>query len=116
MKYVIAIIICAILFASNPKLEAHQRAAKDKISQVLRSQLSKSIDNSVQTEFAVMLGASLVDDVIIEVVKRKDYFFFSLTSIEFNGNNSNVGIGILGQVWFFDEINDQIEQLKEKLR
>lgn len=122
MKYIIAVIILVILFVSNPTLEDHQRAVKDKVSQMLRNEISSSSDKSSSllgqagTELGIMYGSSLVDGIIKEVVRRKDYFFFSLTSVEFNGNNQIIGLGILGNVFISDEVDKALKDGAEKLK
>ncbi|MEI6088305.1 MAG: hypothetical protein WCR66_11985 [Bacteroidota bacterium] len=121
MKYILAIVVLAILYASNPNLDEHQRSVKDKVSQLIRREVSSSGKSSssygdIGTELGVMFGSSLVDGIITDVVRRKDYFFFSLTSVEYNGNNKIIGIGILGKVFISDEVDKELNKGTEKVK
>ena len=122
MKYILVIIILVILFASNPSLEDHQRAVKDKVSQLLRSEMSSIKETSsgllgnLGAEMGVMFGTSLVEGMVKEIVRRKDYFFFSLTSVEFDGKNKIIGFGVLGKVIISDEVDKELKNEKDKLK
>ena len=121
MKYILAIVVLAILYASNPNLDEHQRALKDKVSQLIRREVSssgKSVSSlgDIGTELGVMFGSSLADGIIKDVVRRKDYFFFSLTSIEFEGNNKIIGLGILGKVFITDQVDYELNKGTQKVK
>ena len=57
-----------------------------------------------------MFGNSLVEGIVKEVVKKKDYFFFSLTSIEYNGYEKVIGIGIMGNVHISEEVEKELKK------
>ena len=44
------------------------------------------------------------------VLKKKDYFFFSLTSIEYNGYEKVIGIGIMGNVHISEEVEKELKK------
>jgi hypothetical protein len=115
MKYIIVICLLAILYASNPSLEDHQNAVKEKISSLIKSQntsdeKSTTILGEVGSAIGALFGNTLVEGIVKEVVKKKDYFFFSLTSIEYNGNQKVIGIGILGNVHISEEVEKELKK------
>lgn len=115
MKYIGAFIVMVVLFTSNPSLQDHQSAVSAKVGQVLRSEVSSSGSETsnlekIGIEFGVMLGSSLLDNMVKEVIKRKDYFFFSLTSFEYNGENRIIGIGVLGNVFISNDVEQELRR------
>jgi hypothetical protein len=115
MKYIIIIALLAILYASNPNLEDHQNAVKEKISKIIKSQIptdekTTSTVGEIGTAIGALFGNSLVDGIVKEVVKKKDYFFFSLTSIEYNGYEKVIGIGIMGNVHISEEVEKELKK------
>ena len=115
MKYIIVICLLAILYASNPSLEDHQNAVKEKISKIIKSQMptdekTTSTLGEIGTAIGTLFGNSLLEGIAKEVVKKKDYFFFSLTSVEYNGNEKVIGIGILGNVHISEEVEKELKK------
>jgi len=112
MKFIIAIAIMAILYASNPDLLTHQNAVKVKISNLIKKQISseKSTNSNEQAGKFVLglFGEGIADEAVKEFIKRKDYFFFSLTTFEFNGNETTIGVGLLGNVFITDELEKEL--------
>jgi hypothetical protein len=115
MKYIIIIALLAILYASNPSLEDHQNAVKEKISKIIKSQIptdekTTSTVGAIGTAIGTLFGKSLIEGIVKEVVKKKDYFFFSLTSIEYNGYEKVIGIGIMGNVHISEEVEKELKK------
>lgn len=123
MKYIIAIALLTILYASNPTLADHQNAVKEKISKLIKSENPSeekptNLLSEVGSAIGALFGNSLVEGIVKEVVKRKDYFFFSLTSVEYNGYDKVIGIGILGNVHISEEVEKELKKgnYAEKLK
>jgi hypothetical protein len=115
MKYIIVIALLAILYASNPSLEDHQNAVKEKISKIIKSQIptdekTTSTVGEIGTAIGTLFGNSVLESIAKEVVKKKDYFFFSLTSVEYNGYNKVIGIGIMGNVHISEEVEKELKK------
>jgi hypothetical protein len=96
-------------------LEDHQNAVKEKISKIIKSQIptdekTTSTVGEIGTAIGALFGNSLVDGIVKEVVKKKDYFFFSLTSIEYNGYEKVIGIGIMGNVHISEEVEKELKK------
>ena len=121
MRYIIAIVVLLILYTSNPNLEDHQSAVNNKVSKLIRNEVqtrqkSTSDLGEIGTELGVMFGTSLVEGIIKEVVKRKDYFIFSITSLEFNGHKKIIGVGLLGNVFISNEVDHDLKEGTEKVK
>jgi len=83
MKYIIIIALLAILYASNPNLEDHQNAVKEKISKIIKSQIptdekTTSTVGEIGTAIGALFGNSLVEGIVKEVVKKKGLLLFFL--------------------------------------
>ena len=96
-------------------LEDHQNAVKEKISKIIKSQMptdekTTSTLGEIGTAIGTLFGNSLLEGIAKEVVKKKDYFFFSLTSVEYNGNEKVIGIGILGNVHISEEVEKELKK------
>lgn len=116
MKYIVTIIIIAILMVSNPKLQDHQYCVKAKVNNLIRNSISSENNStSLFAELGVWVGDSVADSLVKNVIKRKDFLLFSLTSFEFNGINKIIGVGILGHVFISDKVDQELENSKDKL-
>ena len=120
MKYILLIVLLIILYASNPAIEAHQNAVKSKLSHLIKQQTAtKSNDNTTEKlgkAFIGYLGESFADQIVNEYIKRKDYFFFSLTTIEFKGNEKIIGVGLFGNVFISDELENELNKDINKIK
>ena len=63
------------------------------------------------TEIGATYGTSLINNITAQIIRRQDYYFFSLTKLEFNGSTQTIGIGIFGNVFFFNEVDRKISEL-----
>jgi hypothetical protein len=48
-------------------------------------------------------------------ISRQNFLFFSLTEMSFNDENKYIGIGILDNVIVFDEFENQLNTLYERM-
>ena len=83
MKYIIIIALLAILYASNPSLEDHQNAVKEKISKIIKSQIptdekTTSTVGEIGTAIGTLFGNSVLESIAKEVVKKKGLLLFFL--------------------------------------
>ncbi len=117
MRYIFLLVIIAIFYTSNPSALEHQQAVKNKINKVLKNNyLSNSgtpSDNLISSLGGLFVDG-LVDGAVESYVTRKDYFLFSLTNIDFNGETRVIGVGLLGKVKISDEFMDVIKQTIQK--
>ncbi len=113
MRYILLLVLIAILYTSNPSLSEHQQAVKDKVSVVIKNYFPSN--NGTKTDNLISsLGELFVDGLVGGAVEsyvtRKDYFIFSLTYVDFNGQSSVVGLGVLGNVIISEEFTKALKQ------
>jgi hypothetical protein len=121
---IIAIVLLGVLAVSNPKLEEHQRAMRFKIEKIVdrefgtsnSSSSSSSTLETIASGIGSMLKTSIIDGIVKEYVKRKDYLFFSLTTVEINSEPKIVGIGLLGNVFISEKVDQEVSNGKDALK
>ena len=80
-KYILCILLLALLFASNPGLQDHRDAVSAKINRLLAKEISAE-DTTGNTlgkagaQLGQMLGSMIITKVVENAVQRKNYLFF----------------------------------------
>jgi hypothetical protein len=121
---IIAIVLLGVLAVSNPKLEEHQRAMRFKIEKIVDREFGTSSSSSsssstletIASGIGSMLKTSIIDGIVKEYVKRKDYLLFSLTTVEINNEPKIVGIGLLGNVFISEKVDDEVRNGKDAMK
>ena len=120
-KYILFILLLALLFASNPGLQDHRDAVSAKINRLLAKEISKD-DTTGNTldgagaQLGQMLGSMVINKVVENAVQRKNYLFFSLTSFEINGDEKIIGFGILGNVFITNHVDQKFNEARDKMQ
>lgn len=92
---IIALIVAAVF--TCPKKGQHVAAISDKVSSVLRDELSEDADDF--EALGVLLGSALATPIIKNSIYVKDYVVFSVGKFSFQGEENLVSIGVLGHVF-----------------
>lgn len=110
IRYVIGLIFVAILLFSNPSEDAHRQA-------VINITVKKNGISDVKGEFFNNLKTAVTYYSTVEVapmmIFRRNYILFSITEMKFNGEKKDIGIGILGTVILYVELENWIKDLIE---
>jgi hypothetical protein len=113
LKYLLIAGVLVLLFASNPNVEAHRDAVSQKVKKIMQRAVADT--TNIDGDFAkagaqlgAMLGGALAGKIVDEVVDRKNFVFFSLTTITFNGEEKVIGLGILGNVFLSSKVEQAI--------
>ena len=106
---IIGLVIAAIL--TCPKKEQHVAAISDKVSSVLRDELSEDSDGF--ETLGVLLGSALAKPFIKESIYIKDYVLFSLGKYSYQGNENVVSVGVFGHV--FTASKENMKQAVDEL-
>ena len=119
------LITCAI--ATNPSPERHKEAFKNKIYQYLHEPLSETLSNTktIQDEsiFALemLVGNTIYETLVDNLVSSENYILFSLTQISIAGESKIIGYGLFGNVYLdksldkaFEQFLNENKQLKDK--
>ena len=117
MRYILLLVAIAIMYTSNPSLSEHQQAVKDEVSVVIKNYFPSNSETTADNLISSLGGLfvdGLVGGAVESYVTRKDYFIFSLTNVNFNGQSRVVGLGVLGNVIIRKEFANVIKQLLPK--
>ena len=106
---IIGLIVAAIF--TCPKKEQHVAAISDKVSSVLRDELSEDADDF--EALGVLLGSALATPFIKNSIYVKDYVVFSVGKFSFQGEENLVSIGLLGHV--FTASRENMKQAVDEL-
>ena len=100
--------ILVALMATNPSTDEHKEAVKEKVSAVIEN--NNSNGNAFQ-KLGEQLGQTIGMALIDKMIKRENYYLYSLTKSKFLNNNEEekiVGFGFFGKVYLIDKFSDQI--------
>lgn len=119
IKYALGILVFVFftLILTNPSLEEHKEATKLKCNSLIFKQIasenSGDLVNKLATTVGTLWGGPIVDELIDKTLNRENYLIFSLTKIKWLDENKTIGIGILGNVYLTDKLDNA---LKEKTK
>jgi hypothetical protein len=102
------------LMATNPSIEDHRIAVFDEMKEKMSSS-SSSVSTNEWQKAGEAIGFAIGKGILENAVSRENYVLFSLTKITINGNQKNIGIGILGNVLVNNEILNSGNELSTNL-
>ncbi|MCW3086247.1 MAG: hypothetical protein JWP12_3613 [Bacteroidetes bacterium] len=120
-KYLIfGIVAFVILIAviTNPNEDRHKSAVKSKILSLTLT-LQKPVDemgdvNSPLAQAGMglgsMIGGAIVEQLVNTCVSEDNYVLFSLTKITWNGETRIIGVGVFGNVFLTDKIDETLKK------
>ena len=109
-----------LLFATaaltNPDTDKHKEEVKTKMNAFYDDKLAEN-DNEANDQWSqagrslgVMLGKSMIDKMIDNVITSSNFIVFSTTKVNWEGNTKTIGIGLFGNVFLSKEINEVLQQ------
>lgn len=102
----------ALLIFTCPEREDHDVALRNAISEVYKSHISGSEDQSGAMKYLSFMGSLILDHFADSFIKNhvtfNDYYLFSTSEAEFKGKERIIAFGILGKIYTFDE--DDLEE------
>lgn len=119
----LSILLVAILIFTNPSEENHIESVKSKLKIAFKKKTSSDISENQDYAFktlgnglGLLLGDTFIDKLTDGIVSRKNYLLFSLTNVNYIGEQKTIGFGILGNVFLSDKIENifQKEEQTEK--
>jgi hypothetical protein len=121
---IISIIALAVIVAilTNPKPEVHKEALKNKLYQYMHGPMTYDLNNArtrqeeVVQMFDILLGNTLLESVIDNLVTSDNYLIFSLTRLSLEGNSKIIGYGIFGNVYLDKNIDDLLNEAFSKTK
>lgn len=103
-----------ILFFTNPSEINHIDSVKSKLKSLYKKEMANNLMNdtgensfsSIGNGLGLLFGDIFIDKMTDGFISRENYYLFSLTKAEFNGEENIIGLGIIGNVYLSDKIND----------
>jgi hypothetical protein len=103
---VIALLIIVAAIFTNPSLEKHQAAVKEKVENM--DEINADVDGDTLKKLGALLGDAIglktMEKYLNNNVKIEDLKVCSLTKMKINGEYKTVGIGAFGNVWLMGEL------------
>lgn len=115
---VLAIFGVFILMAviTNPNQDRHKEVIKNKLNTYIQKSMKESLTESSNKweqagqALGLMLGGVLVDRVIDNLVTTDNYVLFSTTKITWDGQTRVVGVGLFGNVYVTDKLDETLNK------
>lgn len=107
----IVVVVLAVAYFTNPTTEKHQQTAKEMAERIVEKKLSSF---NVPASWLKSENNSIVDDFTDKLIKQyvfvDNYYLFSLTKVEWEGEEYPVGVGLFGYVFIFEKVEEVINQ------
>jgi hypothetical protein len=111
----ISFLSIAVLIYTNPSEENHLQTVKLKLKMSMNKKMSSDINssnnsfNSIGKGLGMILGDALIDRLTENFVFRQNFGIFSLTKVNFKGEDKIIGFGILGNIFITDRIEEALK-------
>ncbi len=110
----LVLIMLAAVF-TNPSKEKMEAALSTKAKDILQKQLKYEDKGAV--ELGMMLfGDQVIREFVNSYTTTSNYYLFSLSKINWNGEQVIVGGGAFGQVWISPKLDEKADKLIEVLK
>lgn len=114
----IALVLLAIIgtaILTNPPREKHEQMIADKAKQLLKEQLRYEHQEAI--EFGMQLfGDHLVKRFMRDNVRIDNYYLFSTTRVRWQSQETLIGIGAFGNIWFSSKVDEKITEVISVLK
>lgn len=103
---------------TNPSQERHKEVVKNKLNVIMQKAMNESLKNSdsgaqqIGSALGLMLGGAMLDRMIESMVSTDNYVLFSTTKITWEGKSKLIGIGLFGNVFISDELDQALKDGK----
>lgn len=115
LKYIAWLFLIGLLvaaFMTNPSEDLHKKQMKE----TLRNGLSKALqsnglssDNAFHQTLTYDLYENIVwSNVLEKGIKRKNYYFFSTSEINYLGKSYTAGVGLFSRVYIFPQLEKEV--------
>ena len=118
----VLVLLVVVAYLTNPNEQQHQAAAKEKLHKVAENLLAKyGIEPGFIPGSAINFTDPFVDSLIEKHVSAHNYFLFSTTNIEWEGQSQIIGVGAFKNVFISPKADEMLQQelenyVKEKIR
>lgn len=117
-QFTIALMAVIILVAilTNPKLQDHQQAVKEKFKASFNKSMEENSNNEEYDlgEFGKtlgnMFGNVLIDKLTEQIITIDNYLVFSITKATWKTDTKIIGIGVFGNVFISSEVDKKLNE------
>ena len=104
-----------VAVVTNPTREEHEKAVKEKATQLLRQE--SGVENKNVVDFGMQLfGNTLVEQFMEANMKVDNYYLFSLIKIRWNGEEAVIGGGAFKYVWLSSKMDEKAAEIVDKIK
>lgn len=104
------ILILVVAFITNPNEEKHKDVMKSRVFEVVGSN-SLFLENA--TDLLGYESNTVIDQLVDSYVSSDNYFLFSTTNVTWQGQTRTIGLGIFGNVFIPDKVDEMIKNYQE---
>jgi hypothetical protein len=110
-----------ILILTNPNQVSHKDAVKLKFNAFMQKTMNEKTSEgedggiSVTGQLGMMFGSSIIDRLVDSTVSCDNFLLFSLTTINFDGESKVMGVGVLGNVFISDKVDEELDKKMDKV-
>ncbi|HMW13752.1 MAG: DUF4359 domain-containing protein [Chitinophagaceae bacterium] len=113
---VIVSVVILIAILTNPNQDRHKEVIKNKLNSYMQKSMNPEGDESeneweqVGQALGMMIGGTLVENVIDNLVSTDNYILFSTTKINWDGKSRIIGIGAFGNVYITNKLEEALDK------
>lgn len=106
------LILLLIAILTNPNEDRHKETIKSELNSYMQKNITKTDNEWEQAGQAIgiALGTTLINGIIENLVSTDNYILFSLTKITFQGKVKIIGIGIFGNVYLTNNLDEALHR------
>lgn len=97
------VILVTILIATNPSSEDHREKVLEEVKVNIRENIQTAPLDTKYISDRSRSQELLLKEIINKIVTRHNYLLFSVTHLTVFNQEENIGIGLLGHVYFFNK-------------
>jgi hypothetical protein len=105
-------ILLLVAIITNPDTNHHKEEVKLKIHEYLQKSLADNINETddqwskAGKLFGNLFGEAMINNMVNTMITSNNYILFSTTSATFEGKSKIIGLGIFGNVYLSDKVNE----------
>ena len=112
---IVGIIILLVAVFTNPKEEKVNKELAIKAKEILKKQLQYKQDDAVDLGM-MLFGDRVIEEFIGSYISTNNYYLFTLSKINWNGESISVATGAFGKVWISPKLDEKADLLIEHLK
>ncbi len=122
LNFILIAAVCVAAYLTNPGVEKHQAAAKEKLNTIAGNMLENyGINAGLLSLLGIDSDAGFVDELIRDHISCGNYYLFSTTRVNWDDQSQVIGIGAFGHVYISGKVEEIMQRelenyVKQKIR